>query len=629
MRFRCPSCGFLGRVQVPAHFQRGRRVRIRCARCHKPFILAVGRLWPQDSAEAYDALVAGSLDCRGEKLGKLWVETVGSRSGSNPLVVLQPHPSLSHELLHDLLNPFREYFTVCYVEFPGSPWSPDAPVEGKWAEQFLHTLDLLRLKLKADRVHLLGHLDSCRLALRAAQVRRKEIASLVLLEPLLAGPAPGEPGIPWAAGGLQPTPAAATETVRALASGHWGLSCEETRLRGLAKLFAHGFTPERFRRGQEALRFRPRHGTLSRLRVPVLICSSRDGSAAARADALYLATNLPGGELAVLEEGGAMAAWSGSSWLANKILAFKRGAEKAPQERIRARSRMVSGQPLAWMTVLFAALAWGLTWVLHRLDLQPQFMADALPPFLGALLPLLWFLLPRRMNPLVLLRFRAFRARTVLAPLAIGGLLGLAFFSLSAAGLAWSPPRAWPSFLRSLPLGSPGRPYLFLARAFALLYIHGFLQSLLCLRRSRWKRALPLLFYILVPLSFPDALWAAPAAVLSVLLFGRSLSVFTPLFLLAGLLFGSELPVPYPAIAAALSGAKGWILALVLLVGAVFLAAALLTGKKTYSLETLYYFDSLNRDEKAYRWRANAGVVLVIFTLLAAGGLIFAFLRTS
>jgi pimeloyl-ACP methyl ester carboxylesterase len=629
MRFRCPSCGFLGRVQVPAHFQRGRRARIRCARCHKPFILAVGRLWPQDSAEAYDALVAGALDCRGERLGKLWVETVGARSGGNPLVVLQPHPSLSHELLHDLLNPFKEYFTVSYVEFPGSPWSPDAPVEGKWAEQFLHTLDLLRLKLKADRVHLLGHLDSCRLALRAAQARRKEIASLLLLEPLLAGPAPGEPGMPWVAGGLQPTPAAATETVRALASGHWGLSCEETRLRGLAQLFAHGFTPERFRRGQEALRFRPRHGNLSRLRVPALICSSRDGAAASRADALYLATNLPGGELAVLEEGGAMAAWSGSSWLANKILAFKRGAEKAPQERIRARSRMVSGQPAAWMTVLFAALAWGLTWALHRLNLQPQFMAEVLPPFLGGLLPLLWFVLPRRIKPFTLLRFRAFRARTVLAPLAIGSLLGLAFFSLSAAGLAWSPPQTWPSFLRSLPLGSPGRPYLFLARAFSLLFIHGFLQSLLFLRRSPWKRGLPLLLYILVPLSFPDALWAAPAGALSVLLFGRSLSVFTPLFLLAGLLLGSELPVPYPAIAAALSGAQGWILALVLLVGAVFLAAALLTGKKTYGLETLYYFDSLNRDEKAYRWRANAGVVLVIFTLLAAGGLIFAFLRTS
>ena len=629
MRFRCPSCGFLGRVQVPAHFPRGRRARIRCARCHKPFILAVGRLWPQDSAEAYDALVAGALDCRGETLGKLWVETVGSRSGSFPLVALQPHPSLSHELLHDLLDPFKQYFTVCYVEFPGSPWTPDAPAEGNWAEQLLHTLDLLKLKLKADRLHLLGHLDSCALALRAAQARRKEVASLLLLEPLLAGPAPGEPGLPWAAGGLQPTPAAATETVRALASGHWGLELEEDRLRGLAKLLAHGFTPERFRRGQEALRYRPRHCRLSRLRVPALICSSRDGSPAARADALYLAGNLPGGELAVLEEGGAMAAWSGSSWLANKLLSFKRGAEKSPQERIRARSRMVSGQPLAWMTVLFTALAWGLTWALHRLALQPQFMAEVLPSFLAGLLPLLWFLLPRRIKPFTLLRFRGFRAGTVLAPLAIGGLLGLAFFSLSAAGLAWSPPRSWPAFLRSLPLGSPGRPYLFLARAFALLFIHGFLQSLLFLRRSPWKRVLPLLLYVLVPLSFPDALWAVPAGVLSVLLFGRSLSVFAPLFLLAGLLFGSELPIPYPAVAAALSGAQGWILALVLLVGAVFLAAALLTGKRTYSLETLYYFDNLNRDEKAYRWRTNFGVVLVIFTLLAAGGLVFAFLRAS
>jgi hypothetical protein len=628
MRFRCPSCGFLGRVQVPAHFPRGRRARIRCARCHKPFILAVGRLWPQDSAEAYNALVAGALDCRGEKLGKLWVETVGSRGGSNPLVALQAHPSLSHELLHDLLDPFKDYFPICYVEFPGSPWSPDAPAEGKWAGQLLHTLDLLRLKLKADRLHLLAHLDSCRLALRAAEARPKEIASLLLLEPLLAGPAAGEPGMPWAAGGLEPTPAAATETVRALATGHWGLDAERAHLRGLAQLFAHGFTPERFRRGEEALRYRPRHRRLSRLRVPALIASSRDGSPAARADALYLAANLPAGELAVLEEGGAMAAWSGSSWLANKLLAFKRGAEKAPQERTRRRSQMLSGQPAVWMTLLFAALAWGLTWALGRLDLQPQFMAQVLPPFLAGLLPLLWFLAPRRVKPFTLLRFRAFRAGTVLVPLLIGGLLGFGFFSLSAAGLSLRPPRAWPAFLRSLPLGSPGRPYLFLARAFSLPFIHGFLQSLLALRRSRWRLALPLLLYLLAPLSFPDALWAAPAAVFSVLLFARSLSVFAPLFLLAGVLFGSELPVSYPAIAAALAGARGWVLSLVLLVGAAFLTAVLLTAKRMYSLQTLYYFDSLNRDERSYPWHTSAGVVLLIFSLLAAGGLLFAFLKT-
>ena len=270
----------------------------------------------------------------------------------------------------------------------------------------------------------------------------------MLLEPLLSGPPPGYPTIPWSAGGLdRPTPAAAVEAVRSLASGHWRLTAEEPHLRGLARLLAHGFTPERFRQGEQALRCRPKHGRLSRLRIPALIASARDGSRNARADALFLAANLPAAELAALEEGGGMAAWSGSSWLANKLLAFKRSAERAPQERTRRRIQMASGQPLAWIAILFTALTWGLTWGLSRLPFQPPFAAKVLPPLLGALLPIMWFLLPRRMNPFVLLRFRAFCGETVLLPLAIGGLLGFGFFSLSAAGLAWKPPPGAPAFL--------------------------------------------------------------------------------------------------------------------------------------------------------------------------------------
>jgi hypothetical protein len=630
MRFRCPSCGFAGRVQIPAHFPRGRRASIRCSHCRKPFNLAVGQLWPQDSAQSYDALLPGALECKGEKIGALWVETMGSRGGSSPLVALQPHPSLSHEILHDLLDQFKEYFTICYVEFPGSVWSPDAAAEGRLLAVFLHTLDLLKLKLKADKLHLLGTLDSCRLALRVAQARPREIASLILLEPLLSAPPSGVPAIPWSADGLQqPTPAAAAKAVYSLASDHWRLPVEEVHLRGLAQLLAHGFTPERFHQGEEALRYQPRHGRLSRLRVPALIASARDGSPAARADALFLAANLPAGELTALEEGGGMAAWSGSSWLANKMMAFKRGAERAPQERTRRRAQMASGQPLAWMTLLFAALTWGLAWGLDQLAFQPDFAGKVLPTFLGALLPMLWFLLPRRMNPFILLRFRAFCAETVLLPLVIGGLLGCGFFSLSAAGLAWKPPNTYPAFLFSLPLGSPGRPYLLLALAFQAIFVYGFLQSLLFLRRSRWRLALPLLLAVFVPLSFPDALWALPAAAASVLLFGHTLSVFAPLFLLAGVFAGSELPVRDPAIAAALGGARGWILALVLLIGAAFLTALLLTGKRTFSLETRYYGEDLNRDERPYPWRKSAGTVLVIFSLIGAGALVFALLRAS
>ena len=79
----------------------------------------MGRLWPQDSAGAYDALVPGSLDCAGERLGSLWVEITGPRGGTPPVVALQAHPAFSHEVMHDLLDSFREYFPVCYLEFPG------------------------------------------------------------------------------------------------------------------------------------------------------------------------------------------------------------------------------------------------------------------------------------------------------------------------------------------------------------------------------------------------------------------------------------------------------------------------------------------------------------------------------
>src|SRR3989304_4517583 len=84
MRFRCPSCGFAGQVRVPPHFARGRSARLRCGRCQNSFTLAVGRLWPQDSAGAYDALVPRSLDCAGERLGSLWVGVSGARGGAPP-----------------------------------------------------------------------------------------------------------------------------------------------------------------------------------------------------------------------------------------------------------------------------------------------------------------------------------------------------------------------------------------------------------------------------------------------------------------------------------------------------------------------------------------------------------------
>jgi hypothetical protein len=118
-----------------------------------------------------------------------------------------------------------------------------------------------------------------------------------------------------------------------------------------------------------------------------------------------------------------------------------------------------------------------------------------------------------------------------------------------------------------------------------------------------------------------------PAALAAALLFARELSIYAPLFLLAGVFFGSELPSAYLRVNGALGGAAGWVLALALLVGAAFLTALELTWKRGFDMETLYYASSLNKTARAYRWRPAGGSVLVLFSLLAAAGLVFGFLK--
>ncbi len=623
MRFRCPSCGFAGQVRVPPHFPRGRSARLRCGRCQHSFTLAVGRLWPQDSSGAYDALVPGSLDCAGERLGSLWVEITGARGGNPPVVALQAHPAFSHEVMHDLLDSFREYFPVCYLEFPGSKRNP-AQVDDDLLKPLAAAVDLLRLRLKATTVHLLGHLDSCRLALRLAEARPRDICSLILLEPLLDGDCTGTlehepPG--------ETSPERASEAVRLLASERWCLPQSDAHVRGLARLLSPGLTLSAYRRGERSMCHAAPYGRISRLRQPVLVFSARDGARASRADAQYLASSIPAAELAPLEKGGGMAAWSGGSWFANKLLAFKRNAEKAPQSR--SRRTTPSGQPLALMTVLFLLLTWGLRAGLRLLELEPAFMQQVLPLLLGSLLPLLWFLLPRGLNPFAFLRFRAFHARTVLLPTLIGGLLGAGFFALRASGLPWKPPAfaPLPGLFDSLPLAHPGQPYLTLARLACSLFVFGLAQNLCLARRTRSCALGATLLFLLATLSWPDALWILPAAAACALLFGHELSVYAPAFLLAGEFFGSELPAAYLGTGGALKGGPGWVLALALLVGAAFLTALVLTWKKGFGVETLYFSSSLNRTGQAYRWQPAGGAVLVIFTLLGAAGLVFGFLR--
>jgi pimeloyl-ACP methyl ester carboxylesterase len=584
----------------------------------------VGRLWPQDSPGAYEALVPGSLDCAGERLGSLWVEISGTRGGSPPVLALQAHPAFSHEVMHDLLDSFREYFPACYVEFPGSKRNPAAATEDDLLKPLAAAVDLVRLKLKATSVHVLAHLDSCRLALRLAEARPRDIASLILLEPLLVrdctGAVAGHPAGEFPAD-------KASEAVRLIASERWGLPQPDAHVRGLARLLSPGLTPEAYRRGERSMCHASSYGKISRLRQPVLVFGSRDGTPASRADAQYLASSIPGAELSPLEKGGGMAAWSGGSWFANKLLAFKRSAEKGAQPRLRRTT--AAGQPLGWMIALFALLTWGLRAGLRLPVLAPAFMQQVLPPLLGSLLPLLWFLLPRGLNPFVLLRFRAFHARTVLLPTLIGALLGAGFFALQASGLPWRPPAftPLPGLFDSLPLADSGLPYLTLARLACALFVFGLVENLCLVRRARGCTLGAVLLFLLATVSWPDLLWLLPAAAASALLFAHELSIYAPFFLLAGEFFGSELPAAYLRVNGALKGAPGWVLALALLVGAVFLTAFVLTWKKGFEVETLYFSNSLNKTGRAFRWQAAGGAVLVIFSLLGAAGLVFGFLR--
>jgi hypothetical protein len=115
MRFQCPSCGFSGGVRIPVHLPKGKTVRIRCSRCREPFPLSLGKLFPQEYPTGYEALVPDSLGCVGTKVGELWVETVGSREDGTPVLVFPAHPSLSHDVMHDLLDSFGEYIRICYL----------------------------------------------------------------------------------------------------------------------------------------------------------------------------------------------------------------------------------------------------------------------------------------------------------------------------------------------------------------------------------------------------------------------------------------------------------------------------------------------------------------------------------
>lgn len=630
MRFRCPSCGFNGRVRIPDHFPIGKTTRIRCSRCRKLFPLTLGKLFPQERPESYQALVPNSLRCQGTKVGRLWVESVGRREDRTPVIPFPAHPSLSHEVMHDLMDPFREYFRICYIEFPGSRRNRQPAVNGTYSSFFLENLDLLKKHLGASRFHLLTHLSSAPLALDIAAHRPDSIASLILIEPDLCL-------------ADRFSKRSAKEKLRRLIhDSHehsdrnglllsvlqelWDSNLPAQHAKGLAKILAPGFYPEIFHHDLDRCQSRVRYLKVSRQKTPALIFYSRDGSDYARRDALFLQAALPTAESAAIEKGGAWAPWFGGSWFANKLLSFKRTGEGKNRPVPRRRSRTLNGQPLGWMVAIFALLAVGLTGGLSLLRFQPDFMSHVIPPLLAGVLPILWFLIPKKINPIRFFRFRGFSLRTVLLPPAVGTLLGIFFRSLLlTVGDVSLPASLLPSFVAAAPTNQ-GRLFQFAAMAVLSLFVFGVAENLWILRRSRLQILMPMLLFTLLPPSFPAILWRLPVGFAAAILFAGGLSIFSPLFLLAGFAVASELPLPFDLVPLSWQSYQGMVVTIGVLAAAILLSVFVGTSGKPVPPEEVYFSRTINRKDRLFRWEPGLGVVLVIFSLIAAGALIFGFI---
>ncbi|UCF96106.1 MAG: hypothetical protein JSV89_13075 [Spirochaetaceae bacterium] len=629
MRFRCPSCSFSGGVRIPDHLPKGKTVRIRCSRCQKSFPLSLGRLFPQEYPAAYQALVEDSLGCRGIKVGQLWVECVGPREDRAPVIVLPAHPSLPHDVMHGLMDTFEEYFRVCYLEFPGTSRNPQPLENRSYASLLSDHIDPLKRHVGASSFHLLAHLGSAPLALDVAARRQDSITSLVLIEPDLRL---GDPS-----SSRSTTRKLATIINEADHNGDrekllvsmlqdlWSSKLPQPHALGLAKILATGFRPEALNHDLIQSRRSLRYAMLSRQKTPTLILHSRDGSDSSRQDSFFLQATLPAVDEDSVEKGGAWAAWFRGSAVANRLLAFKRGVDSNKGIVPRRRTQTLNGQPLGWMVLAFVVLAAGLSLGASLFRFQPDFMSRVIPALLAGLLPILWFIIPKKTNPLVFFRFRHFSVRTVLLPLAIGALVGMFYRSLLLTLGSLVLPIPLPSSILSAAPGSPGRLFELGGIGIVGLFVFGAAENLWVLRRGRLQVLMPTLLFTLLPPAFPDILWKLPMGFVAAVLFAAGTSIYSPLFLLAGFTAASELPIPIRRVPISWQNIQGVIATIVLLAAAVLLAVFLGTSGKQTPPEELYFRRSIADQVRKFRWEPSLGIVMVVFSLIVAAILIFGF----
>jgi pimeloyl-ACP methyl ester carboxylesterase len=629
MRFQCPACGFNGGVRIPAHLPKGKTVRIRCSRCNKPFPLSLGKLFPQEYPAGYQALVPDSLGCSGTRVGGLWIESVGSRNGGLPVLVFPHHPSLPHDVMHDLLDSFQEYIRICYVEFPATRRNPQNPGNRSYSAVFCDHIEILKNHLGAQRFHLLAHLGSAALALEAAKRHPESVASVVLVEPDLR----------FAEKASRRSIVAKLETATtgqrrnldpeqwlwALLQDLWSSNLPRLHVQGLAKILSPGFQPGELNHDMVQSGSTLHYPNLSRIKTPMLVIHAKDGTVSSRKDALFLQSAVPAAETERIEKGGAWAAWFRHSAIGNRLLSFKRSVERKDRRLPRRRSHTLSGQPLGWMILLYALLAVGLTFASSLFRFQPEFMSRFIPALLAGLLPIVWFLIPRKINLLAFFRLRYLSLQTAVLPLVIGALIGIFYKSLLLTLETASMPFSPPSFVISIAPGGPGRILELAGVAVTSLFVFGVAENLWVMRRSRLQILMPILLFTLLPPAFPDILWKLPGGFAAAVLFAANLSFYSPLFLIAGFTAATQLPIPIDSLPILWESIQGVAVTISMLAAMILLTILLGTRGRTISPEELY-LPRINGEARALHWSASLGIILVVFSTIAAAALVVGFL---